>query len=113
MSGTPFGVVTPAPMVTVPSAQSVQYGADLNFTVTATNAVAGRHLTLTASGLPAGVTFKDNGDGTGTVSGTVTASVGGSPYTARFTANDGVSDSPAGTVAITVTPEPLTITADN
>jgi hypothetical protein len=89
----------------------VQYGAALSFTVSATDVEAGDTLTLKASGLPAGLSFKDNGNGTGTVSGTVTAAV--NTYSATFTANDGYSDSQVGTVAIAITPAPLTITADS
>jgi hypothetical protein len=111
LGGTPFGVANVPPVLTVPAAQSVHYGGQLSFQVSATDVEAGDKLTLTASGLPAGLAFTDHGDGTGTVSGTVTAAV--NTYTATFTANDGTSNSPVGTVAIAVTTAPLTITADN
>jgi hypothetical protein len=111
LGGTPFGIANVPPVVSVPSAQSVQYGSQASFTVSASDVEAADTLTLHASGLPSGLSFTDNGNGTGTVSGVVTAAVG--PYTASFTANDGHSDSQAGTVQITVTPAPLTITADN
>jgi hypothetical protein len=48
---------------------------------------------LAATGLPSGVTFHDNGDGTGTLSGTPAANSGGS-YTVTITAtNEAGSDS--------------------
>jgi hypothetical protein len=43
--------------------------------------------TLAATGLPSGVTFHDNGDGTGTISGTPAAGTGGS-YTVTVTATN-------------------------
>ena len=57
-----------------------------SFTVTTTGAPAP---SLTESGtLPAGVTFKDNGNGTGTLSGTASGSASTFPIT--FTASNGV-----------------------
>ena len=55
------------------------------FTVTTTGSPA---CALSATGLPAGVTFTDNGDGTGTISGTPTTA-GTSAFT--ITATNGVS----------------------
>ena len=56
---------------------------------------------LTVGGsLPAGVTFVDNGDGTGTLSGTPAAGTGGT-YALTFTAANGVL--PDGTQAFTLT----------
>jgi len=111
LGATPFGVANVPPVVQVPTAQSVHYGSSLSFTVNATDVEASDTLALKASGLPAGLSFTDNGHGTGTVSGPVTAAV--NAYTATFTANDGHSDSTPATVTITVTPAPLTITAGN
>jgi hypothetical protein len=111
LGGTPFGVANVPPVLSVPGAQSVPYGGQLGFGVSATDVEAADKLTLTASGLPAGLSFTDNGDGTGVVSGVVTAPAG--TYTARFIANDGYSDSQVGTVQITVTKAPLTITASS
>ena len=111
LSGTPFVAAEVLPVVGVPGAQSVQYGDPLNFTVTTADVGTGHTLTLRASGLPNGLSFLDLGDGAGMASGTITAPAGSN--SASFTANDGVSDSPAGTVAISVTPAPLTIAASN
>jgi hypothetical protein len=98
-----------APVVTVPAGQTVPYGGTLRFGVSAT--ASGGTPTLTASGLPGGLAFHDNGDGTGTVSGTVTAPVG--TYTTGFTATDGSGTSSTGTVDIAVTKASLTITASS
>jgi FtsP/CotA-like multicopper oxidase with cupredoxin domain len=74
----------------------------LSFTISATDPDAVDHITLGASGLPAGLKFADNGNGTGTVSGTVLAKPG--VYTVTFTATDGKNPTVTGTVAITVLP---------
>src|SRR5207302_3319993 len=71
------------------------------FAVTATD-VDNDPLILSARGLPAGVTFTDNGDGTGSVAGTL-ASVPAT-YHAQFWASDGSIPASAGSVDIVVTP---------
>ncbi|MPZ51882.1 MAG: tandem-95 repeat protein, partial [Acidimicrobiia bacterium] len=60
----------------------------------------GDDLTLTATGLPDGLSFADNGDSTGTITGTPTTP-GDSEVT--VTANDGTVDSQPETFTITVT----------
>jgi hypothetical protein len=66
-------------------------------------------VSLSASGLPSGLNFTDNGDRTGTVYGTITATPG--VYTATFTADDHHHLSPVTqTVQITVTKEETTTT---
>jgi hypothetical protein len=109
LDGTQFGIANVPPVVSVPGAQSVQYGGQLSFAVSATDAEVADKLTLHAGGLPAGLSFTDHGDGTATISGTLTAAAG--PYTATFTANDGYGDSAPANVEITVSPAPLVITA--
>lgn len=91
------------PVLTVPGPQTVQYSDALTFKVSATDADSGDAVKLSASGLPAGLTFADNGDRTGTVAGTVQAPSG--PYTATFIADDGHTQPVSKTVAITVSPE--------
>jgi FtsP/CotA-like multicopper oxidase with cupredoxin domain len=91
-----------APALSLPAAQSVAQGASLTFNVSGTDADAVDPLALTASGLPAGLTFKDNGDRTGTVSGQVTAPPG--TFSPTFTVNDGKNPAVNGNVQITVTP---------
>ena len=85
------------PSLTLPGDQSVPYHGALSLPVSASDAQP-NPLTLSATGLPAGLTFTDNGNGTGTVTGTVTAAPGTYPVT--FTASDGVS----------TTSQPMTIT---
>ncbi len=102
-------VVNAAPTVVVPGPQSQDYHDALTFGVSASDPDAGDSISLAASGLPAGLTFTDNGNRTGTVSGTVTATPG--VYTATFTADDHHHLSlSSDTVQITVTREETTTT---
>jgi hypothetical protein len=96
------------PVLVLPAAQSVQYGMPLTFGISATDVETTDTVTLGASGLPAGLAFTDNGNRTGTVSGSPTG-VGNS--TATFTASDGKNAPVTGTVAIAVTPKPASISA--
>jgi hypothetical protein len=96
-----LNIANAAPAVVVPAAQTVGQGNALTFGVTATDANAVDTLSLSASGLPAGLTFKDNGDRTGTVSGTATGPPGASVVT--FTASDGHHDGVSATLPVTVT----------
>jgi hypothetical protein len=96
------------PTLTVPGAQSQDYHDALSFGISATDPDSGDTVSLSASGLPSGLNFTDNGDRTGSVSGTITAAPG--VYTATFTADDHhhlttVTD----TVQITVTREETTL----
>jgi hypothetical protein len=59
--------------ITPPSHLTVVQNQTVNFTVTATDAES-RHVALSASGVPAGATFVDNGDNTGTFNWTPSAS---------------------------------------
>ena len=102
-------VVNTQPTLVLPGPQSQDYHDSLSFGISATDPDSGDTLSLSASGLPSGLNFTDNGDRTGTVSGTITAAPG--VYTATFTADDHhhlttVSD----TVQITVTKEETTTT---
>lgn len=90
------------PTLTVPGDQSVLYGHALNLQIAARGPEATDHLTLSAGGLPDGLTFKDNGDGTGTVSGAVQAPAG--TYTATFSVSDGHNPAVSHTLAIVVSP---------
>ena len=97
-------VVNTSPTLTVPGAQSQNYHDSLTFGISASDPDAGDTVSLSASGLPAGLNFTDNGNRTGAVSGTITAPPG--VYTATFKADDHhhltlVTD----TVQITVTKE--------
>ena len=103
-----------APQLTVPGPQSVHQGSTLSFGVSATDPDAPDTIALGASGLPAGLTFTDNGNRTGTVSGTVTAAPGS--FDPLFTASDGKHLATDSDVPITVTaalpPPPLTAVVD-
>jgi hypothetical protein len=102
-------VVNTQPTLNVPGAQSQDYHDPLSFGISATDPDSGDTVSLSASGLPSGLNFTDNGDRTGTVSGTITATPG--VYTATFTADDHHHLSPVTqTVQITVTKEETTTT---
>jgi hypothetical protein len=102
-------VVNTAPTLNLPGAQSQDYHDPLSFGISASDPDSGDTETLNASGLPAGLSFTDNGDRTGTVSGTITAPPG--VYIATFSADDGHHLTPTtGTVQITVTKEETTTT---
>jgi hypothetical protein len=100
-------VMNTAPTLTVPGAQSPNYHDALAFGISASDPDSGDTVSLSASGLPAGLNFTDNGDRTGTVSGTITAPPG--VYTATFTADDHHHLTVVtATVQITVTKEETT-----
>jgi hypothetical protein len=102
-------VVNTAPTVAVPGAQSQDYNDALTFGVSTSDPDSGDSIALAASGLPSGLTFTDNGDRTGTVSGTITDTPG--IYTATFTADDHHHLTlPSATVMITVTREETSTT---
>jgi len=84
-----IGVANESPTLTVPGDQTVQYSDPLTFGISASDPDAGDVLTLSASGLPANLTFVDNGDGTGAVSGTAQVAAGSYPVT--FSVSDGVN----------------------
>jgi hypothetical protein len=89
--------VNQAPAITSANTTSFTVGSAGSFTVTATGTPTP---SLAVSGsLPAGVTFVDNGNGTGTLSGTPAAGTAGS-YALTFTASNGVL--PNGTQAFTL-----------
>jgi len=66
----------PNVLVTAPSHLTVVQNQNVHFTVTATDAQS-RHVALSASGVPAGATFVDNGDNTGTFNWTPSGSLAG------------------------------------
>jgi hypothetical protein len=95
------------PVLTVPGPQTADFHDALTFGISATDP-DGDPITLGASGLPAGLAFVDNGNGTGTVSGTLQAIPG--VYLATFSASDGHNPPVTATVEITVTKEETTLT---
>jgi hypothetical protein len=66
-------------------------------------------IALSATGLPAGLTFTDNHNGTGTISGTATAVP--AAYTVTYSASDGVNPATTATGTVTVTKEDCTLTS--
>ena len=87
--------------------QTQDFNDDLTFGISATDADAGDAVSLGATGLPAGLSFTDNGNRTGTVSGTITATPG--PYFVTFTADDHHhASATSGSVLIVVTREETT-----
>ncbi len=101
-------VVNAPPTLSLPGPQSVDFNDSLSFGVSASDAEAGDTLTLSASGLPAGLSFTDNGNGTGTVSGTDTADP--AVYTTTFSVDDHHNAPVTGTVQITVNQEDSQVT---
>jgi large repetitive protein len=79
--------VQTAPAITSANNTTFTVGAAGSFTVTTTGAPTP---SLTETGtLPSGVTFKDNGNGTGTLSGTPASGTAGT-YSLTITASNGV-----------------------
>ena len=106
LSSTVFGVQDVPPSLSLPGDQSVAYHEGLSLSVSASDPQPSDVVALSATGLPAGLTFTDNGNGTGTVSGTVTAAAG--TYLVTFMAGDGVSTT-SRTMTITVTKAATTL----
>ncbi len=95
--------VTSAPAITSPSSTTFTAGSPGNFTVTSTGNPTD---SLSESGtLPSGVSFIDNGDGTGTLSGTPAAGTGGS-YPISFGASNGVGSPASQSFLLTVDESP-------
>lgn len=99
--------VNAPPVLVLPGPQVGTYSDALTFAISATDPDAGDVVVLSASGLPASLTFTDNGDRTGSVSGLLTTIPG--VYVATFTANDGHNDPVNGTVEITIIKETTTL----
>ncbi len=93
-------VAAVAPSITSSSTANFFVGVQQNFPVTATGSPT---LTLAESGaLPSGVSFTDNGNGNGSLSGTpLTGSAGG--YSPLITASNGISPNATQTISLTVT----------
>ncbi|HEY3282683.1 MAG TPA: Ig-like domain-containing protein, partial [Armatimonadota bacterium] len=113
--------VTPVndpPVLTVPTAQTVDEGKPLSFTVSATDPDAGDTVTLSATGLPKGASFTP---GSGAFAWTPGFDQAGD-YTVGFTADDGKGGRDSKSVSIHVvdvnrppvaTPQPNVTTAED
>ncbi|WP_435020358.1 putative Ig domain-containing protein [Tundrisphaera sp. TA3] len=92
---------TVAPTITSEAAATFTVAYAQTFTITTTGTPTP---TLTVAGtLPAGVTFLDNGDGTGTLAGTPAASTAG-PYSFTITAANGTLPDAVQSFTLTVNP---------
>ena len=102
-------VETELPAITSANATTFTVGSAGSFTVTTTGSPTP---TLSRGGvaLPAGVTFVDNGDGTGALSGTPAAGAGGS-YALTFTATNAVGSSPVQNFTLNVNQAPAITSA--
>ena len=89
-----------APVITSANNTTFTVGAAGTFTVTTTGTPT-PSLSETG-GLPSGVTFKDNGNGSGTLSGTPASGTSGT-YSITFTASNGVGTAASQTFTLTVT----------
>ena len=93
------GGVGVAPSFTSGNSTTFAVGATGNFTVTATGTPTPSITEMGA--LPSGVAFKDNGNGTATLSGT--PSGGGGTYSLTLTANNGVGTPGSQSFTLTIT----------
>lgn len=90
--------------LTVPSRLTAIENQNINFTVTATDAQS-RHVVLSATGLPAGATFVDNGDNTGTFNWTPTSTQDGA-YFVTFQGDNLSGNTAVAVTLISVIPPP-------
>ncbi len=104
--------VNAPPAITSAAATTFSVGAAGTFAVT-TAGFPFRVPTITRGGaaLPAGITWVDNGDGTGTLSGTAAAGTGGT-YALTFTASSGVGATVVQTFTLTVNSAPAFTSAN-
>ena len=89
-----------APTLSAPLTEQVDEGVNLSFTVTATDQ-DGDHVALSASSMPSGATFSDQGDNTGVFSWTPGSTQSG-VYNVGFAGNDGHGGTGTASTAITV-----------
>jgi hypothetical protein len=90
--------------LTAPTRLTAIQNQNVNFMVTATDGQS-RHVVLTASGLPSGATFIDNGNNTGTFNWTPTSAQAGS-FLVTFLGNDLQAPVGAAYTQVTVIPPP-------
>ena len=99
-----------APTITSANATTFTVGQAGTFTVTATGFPT-PSITRGGAALPSGVTFVDNGNGTGTLSGTPAAGTGGA-YAITFTASNGVPPNAVQNFTLTVNQAPAITSAN-
>ncbi|MFL6244509.1 MAG: beta strand repeat-containing protein, partial [Thermoanaerobaculia bacterium] len=98
------------PAVTSANATTFTAGAAGTFTVT-TSGFPTASVAIGGDALPAGVTFTDNGNGTGTLAGTPNAGTGG-VYNLTFTATNAAGSSAAQSFTLTVNEVPAVTSAN-
>ena len=104
------GVAGTSPSITSTNNMTFTVGAAGTFTMTATGTPTP---SLTETGaLPSGVTFKDNGNGTATLSGTPASGTGGT-YPITFTASNGVGTAANQAFTLTVNLAPVITSTNN
>jgi len=94
----------PVVAVLAPSSLTVGQNQNVNFNVTATDAQS-RHVVLSATGVPAGATFIDNGDSTGTFNWTPTSAQAGD-FFVTFQGDNLSGNTGVAVTHITVIPPP-------
>jgi hypothetical protein len=94
-----------APKFSVSSPFTYTQGVGTSWTYTLTTSAGSPTPALTSSALPAGVTFVDNGNGTGTLSGSTTVAAGS--YNITFTANNSVAPSASLTFNLIIASAPV------
>ncbi len=92
--------------VTAPTRLTAIEGQNLNFNVTATDSQTS-HVTMAATGVPAGASFIDNGNNSGTFNWTPGSTQAGT-YLLTFTGSDGLGNTGGTFTQITVIPPPPT-----
>ena len=90
--------------VTAPTKLTAIEGQNLNFNVTATDSQT-THVTMTATGIPSGAAYLDNGNNSGTFNWTPGATQAGT-YLLTFTGSDGLRNTSGAYTQITVIPPP-------
>ena len=102
--------VNQAPAISSANNATFTVGTAGSFTVTTTGKPTP---SVTETGtLPSGVTFRDNGNGTATLSGTPASGSGGT-YSLTITANNGVGSAANQTFTLTVNQAPAISSANN
>lgn len=96
--------INSVPVITSANNASFTLGSAGTFTVTTTGFPAST-ISMAGAALPGGVSFIDNGNGTGTLSGTAAAGTGGT-YNLTFTAANGVLPNATQSFTLTVTEGP-------
>ncbi len=103
--------VNEAPKITSANNAAFTVGAAGTFTVT-TSGTPAPSIALGGTALPSGVTFVDNGNGTGTLAGTPAVATGGA-YTITFTPNNIAGTGPVQSFTLTVNQGPAITSAAN